>query len=642
VVGRIRDDDVRLVRENSPIEAVVGQHLQLRPAGGGSLKGLCPFHEEKTPSFNVSPARGFFHCFGCAAGGDVIDFVRRIEHLSFTEAVESLARRAGITLRYEQGGAAPGRQTGLRQRLLDANAAAAAFYAEQLGSADARPARTFLTERGFDQGAVQRFGCGFAPAGWDGLVRHLRAQRFTDEELAAGGLARHSSRGTLIDAFRGRLVWPIRDVKGDVVGFGARKLRDDDPLAKYLNTGDTPLFKKSQLLYGLDLAKGDIVRTRQVVIVEGYTDVMACHLAGVSSAVATCGTAFGAEHIAVLRRLLMDRDEFGGRVVFTFDGDEAGQRAAQRVFADDQRFVAQTYVAVEPSGADPCELRMAKGDGAVRDLVAAAVPLVEFVIRRTLDGYDLEHPEGRVAALAAAAPMVAGIRDHALRPEYARRLAGWLGMDVDLVRSRVAEVTAGGGQRGRKPGGRPSPPAPTRPAGPRRVVEREALKLALQHPDLAGAGFDALSAETFTEPMHPAVRGAIAGAGGTAWAVGAAARPVGAGDPDDGPALDPAAHAAWLSRVRDAAPDDEVRSAITRLAVEPLRSDPGDVGRYGAALLGRLQEFALTARIGELQSQLQRTDPDQRSEDHRRLFAELMSLEARRRALREVAGGAPA
>ena len=324
MAGRIRDEDIAAVRERSPIDEVVGEYLQLKNAGGGSLKGLCPFHDEKTPSFNVTPARGLFYCFSCAEGGDVIKFVQKIDGLSFVEAVERLGRRAGVELRYEQGGYVPGQEQSQRRRLLDAHRAAAEFYAERLGDPGAEHARKFLSERGFEIKDAERFGVGFSPKSWEDLTRHLRGRGFTDGELIAAGLAREGSRGAR-DRFRGRLMWPIRDLSGDVIAFGARKLDPDDDGPKYLNTPETSLFRKSTVLYGADLAKREIAQRRQAVIVEGYTDVMACHLAGVPTAVATCGTSFGEDHIKVLRRLIMDTDWSKGEIIFTFDGDMAGQ-----------------------------------------------------------------------------------------------------------------------------------------------------------------------------------------------------------------------------------------------------------------------------------------------------------------------------
>ena len=428
MAGRIRDEDVALVREKARIDEIVRDYVALKPAGGGSLKGLCPFHDERSPSFHVTPSRGMYYCFGCQEGGDVITFVQKLDHLTFAESVEKLAGRTGVTLRYVEGGAGVNRQQGQRTRLVEANRTAEEYFVAQLTAPEAAPARAFLTERGFDAEVAADFRLGFAPKSWDSLTSHLRQKGFTDAELLAAGLVSQGNRG-VYDRFRGRLIWPIRDLAGDVVGFGARRLLEDDDGPKYLNTPETPLYKKSQVLYGIDRARKEISKQQRVVVVEGYTDVMACQLAGVPVAVATCGTAFGGEHIKVLRRLLMDDDRMRGEVVFTFDGDAAGQRAALKAFDDDQRFVAQTFVAVEPHGLDPCDLRQQHGDAAVRSLVDHRVPLFEFAIRSTLAGYDLESAEGRVAALREAAPIVARIKDPALRPEYTRRLAGWLGMD---------------------------------------------------------------------------------------------------------------------------------------------------------------------------------------------------------------------
>ena len=613
--GRIRDEDIALVRERSSIADVVGERVTLRNAGGGSLKGLCPFHEEKTPSFHVTAARGLYFCFGCQAGGDVFEFVMRVDHLTFAETIERLAGRAGIQLRYVEGGATTQGQQGRRTRLVEAHKAAAEFYAEQLGSPAAQPARRLLTERGFDQAAAVQFSVGFAPQAWDALTKHLRGRGFTDEELRIGGLARDGQRG-LVDRFRGRLMWPIRDITGDVIGFGARRLFEDDNGPKYLNTPETPLYRKSQVLYGVDLAKRDIARKMQAVVVEGYTDVMACHLAGVPTAIATCGTAFGSEHIKILRRLLMDQNEFRGEVIFTFDGDEAGRKAALRAFEDDQRFVAQTFVAIEANGLDPCELRVRRGDVAVRDLVARRVPMFEFAIRSVLEPYDLDSAEGRVAALRRAVPMVASIKDRALRPEYTKRLAGWLGMDIEPVATAVAGVAG-------RTNGEPATPAVSAarpdPQDPALQVEREALKLALQVPQLAGPVFDATEADMYTADAYRAVRAAIAAAGGATTA---------------------ASGSGWVAAVRESAPDDAVRTLITELAVEELRSAGNPDPRYTGAVLARLAEMAMTRRITELKSKLQRTNPLTAEPEYNRLFGELIALESQARGLRERAIGA--
>jgi DNA primase len=620
--GRIRAADIALVRERAKVEDVIGEHLQLKRAGS-SLKGLCPFHDEKTPSFNVTPTRQLWSCFGCGEGGDVITFVQKIDHLSFSEAVELLAGKAGVQLHYEDDGGrptgAPDRGAGgQRARLVAANTAAAAFYAEQLNSPEAAPARQFLADRGFDRQVAIDYGCGYAPSGWDALTRHLRGRGYTQQELVTAGLSKESSRGSLIDRFHRRLLWPIRDITGDVIGFGARKLMDDDQGPKYLNTPETPLYKKSTVLYGIDRAKRDIARRHQAVVVEGYTDVMACHLAGVTTAVASCGTAFGAEHIAVLRRLLMDQDEFRGEVVYTFDGDAAGQAAAMKTFKEDQRFVAQTFVAVEPDGRDPCELRQAHGDAAVRDLVARRTPLIEFVLKTTLTEYDLDTVEGRVAALERTAPLIAHIKDHALRPAYARRLAGLIGnTDEAEVVDRVRRIIGGEAPTHTRGRGRVPRRSPDEVAV---EVEREAVKAALQVPEIAGPSFDAIAPDAYTDPDFAAVAAAVAAAGGAA-----AARVTGP---------------AWLDQVTEHCDRETARFQLTALAVEPLRSVNGESDTvYVNAILARLQEIATVRQIAALKGKLQRMNPVEEADAHNRGFMQLLALEQQARSLRERAIG---
>ncbi|MEU4775901.1 DNA primase [Micromonospora sp. NPDC023644] len=620
MAGRIRDEDIALVRERSSIADVISETVTLKSAGAGNLKGLCPFHDEKSPSFNVSPARNVWYCFGCGAGGDAIKFLMDAEHLSFVESVERLADRAGIQLRYVEGDSAaprPRPQQGQRQRLVAAHAAAVEFYRAQLTTAGARPAREFLARRGFDRAAAERYGCGFAPDAWDLLTKHLRQQGFTHDELVTGGLSRPSRSGTLIDRFRRRLMWPIRDLTGDVIGFGARKLFEDDDGPKYLNTPETPIYKKSHVLYGVDQAKREIAKQGKVVVVEGYTDVMACHLAGVPTAVATCGTAFGGDHIGVLRRLLMDTDDVAGEIIFTFDGDAAGQKAALRAFEDDQRFVGRTFIAVSPDNMDPCDLRLAKGDLAVRDLVARREPLVDFALRHVINRYDLDTVDGRVEAMRRAAPLVAKLKDREKRPEYVRKLAGDLGMEIEPVQRAVLAAASATPGRDAAPAPRPARPEPV-VDNPHSMVEREALKLALQEPVLAGPMFDAVEASEYRHPVHSAVRAAVAAVGGAATATGGAV---------------------WIESVRDACEDLAARALVGELAVEPLRIDGEPDPRYVSVTMARLQWGSVTSRIRDLKSRIQRINPVNNKDEYFAAFGELLSLEQHARALREQAAG---
>ncbi|WP_406140055.1 DNA primase [Streptomyces sp. NBC_01089] len=627
MAGRINDDDVKAVRDAVPIDAVVSEYLQLRNAGGGNLKGLCPFHDEKSPSFQVSPGKGLFHCFGCQEGGDTLAFIMKIDHLSFTEAVERLAGTAGITLRYEEGGYTPNSQRGERIRLVEAHKAAAQFYVEQLDSAEAEIGRKFLAERGFDQAAATHFSVGYSPAGWDHLTRYLRGKGFTDKELITSGLSQEARGGKPIDRFRGRLMWPIRDISGEVVGFGARKLRDDDNGPKYLNTPETSIYKKSQVLYGIDLAKKEIAKSSRAVVVEGYTDVMACHLAGVTTAVATCGTAFGTDHIKILRRLLMDNGS--ARVIFTFDGDAAGQKAALRAFEDDQKFAAETYIAIAPDGMDPCDLRLAQGDESVRGLVEPRTPLFEFALRQIISRYDLETPAGRATALDEAAPVVARIKNSASQHEVAVQLAGMVGiLDTQFVVKRISQLAQWARGRGNAPGpsrgGRPpqqQPEAPRPPSSgpalhlrsPAHRTERELLKLALQRPELVSPAFDAYGADEFTAPPYAAVREAIMEAGGADEGITDSFE--------------------YLTRVRAAAPNDTVRAVVTELAVEPIMRRTVDE-LYAGEQLVHVRLRAVDRRITDVQGTLARASTQGDAEQYAAVQSELWTLQQYGQSLR--------
>jgi DNA primase len=628
VAGRIPDRDIAAIRERIRIEDVVGDYVQLRRAGADSLKGLCPFHDEKSPSFHVRPNHGHFHCFGCGEGGDVYAFVQKIEHVSFVEAVELLADRVGYTVTYS-GAATTNvqRDRGSRSRLLAANSAAQEFYAAALQSDEAAPARQYLLDRNFDADSAVRFGCGFAPSGWDSLTKHLLRKGFEFKELEAAGLSREGRRGPM-DRFHRRLLWPIRASGGEVIGFGARRIFDDDQMeAKYINTPETVLYKKSSVLFGLDLAKRDIAKGHQAVVVEGYTDVMAMHLSGVTTAVASCGTAFGDEHLSMLRRLMMDDNFFRGELIYVFDGDAAGRAAAVKAFEGEQNLAGQSFVAVADDGMDPCDLRLKSGEGALRDLVARRTPLFEFAIRTALAEHDLDSAEGRVSSLRRCVPMVARIKDPMLRDEYARRLAGWVGWaDVAQVIGRVREeAKTGGGHVKARAAGRVAPPQVKRevprpdPTDPTLWPQREALKSALQYPGLAGPVFDSLTVESFTHPGYAAVRSAIDKAGGTSAGLSGAQ---------------------WIEVVREQTAAPAAATLVNELGVEAINVDDDErLPRYIGGVLARLQEVWIGRQIAEVKSKLQRMSPVEQGDEYHALFGDLVAMEAYRRSLLEQASG---
>ncbi|OFU58097.1 DNA primase [Corynebacterium freneyi] len=644
--GRIPDSDIAAIRERTPIEEIVAEYVQLKPGGADSMKGLSPFKDERTPSFHVRPNHGYYHCFSTGKGGDVFSFLMEMEHLTFPEAVEACAERIGYRINYEGGGTGRREEPGTRQRLIAANREAQKFYSMQLGKPEAETARTFLTDRGFTMEQAKHFGCGYAPAGWDTLTKHLQRLGFSFEELEKAGLARMGRKGP-IDRFHRRLLWPIRNISGDVIGFGARKLYDDDNLGKYMNTPETMLYKKSKVLFGLDHAKKSIAEEHRAVIVEGYTDVMAMHAAGVTTAVAACGTAFGDEHLQLLRRLMLDDSFFRGELIYTFDGDEAGQKAAMRAFEGEQQFTGQSYVAVAPEGMDPCDLRMERGDAAVRDLVAQRTPLVEFVLRTLLSDYDMTTPNGRVEGLRRVVPVLGQIRDAALRDEYAREVAGWVGWndEAELVRrvrdearnpSRADgprrrpfrkrdedEYTGpgspgfGGGAAaagGGAPGGgaaRPLLPYPD-PRDPELHVQREAMKLAIQEPVITGPMFDALSPDTFPHPTYRALFDATQKAGGVASQSGGAP---------------------WVTALLGQLDDAVGRALVTELGVEEIRVDAEQLRAYSSSVLARLQEVWVGGQVAQVKSMLARMRPADDEAAYRQMFADLLALEDYRREL---------
>ncbi|GAB3187395.1 DNA primase [Nesterenkonia suensis] len=682
MAGLIKREDIDAVRERVDLREVVEQYVTLKGAGIGSWKGLCPFHDERTPSFHIRPHVGTYHCFGCGESGDVIAFLMALEHTSFQETVERLAQKVGITLRYEDGGTGPTTQEiGRRQRLLDAHKIADEFFQGHLESPEAQIGREFLTGRGFTREHAAQFSVGFAPKSWDALLKHLRSKGFHDEEeLRQTGLFSEGGRG-LYDRFRGRLIWPIRDMTGNTVGFGGRRLFEDDKGPKYLNSPETQIYKKSQVLYGIEHAKRQIAKKRELVVVEGYTDVMACHVAGVDTAVATCGTAFGEGHVKIARRLLSD-DGGGGEVIFTFDGDDAGQAAALKAFQEDHMFLARTFIAVGPDGMDPCDVRQHRGDEAVEEIIRSRRPLFEFAIRAGMKDYDLSTVEGRVGALRYAAPVVASIKDSALRPAYTRELAGWLGMDMEEVARAVHQARGQAPQRqgpgsGRGPDhGAPGGASRTHPAQPSPHSGRSAGHDDGGSPGGRGHGAAHHSgAGSGHESGHESGHGSGHGTGpGTAgrhfprpdtrdpavmmerqalevilqhptrltaeqWeeiftvrftapahaAVHAGIRSAAAS------ATDPRS---WISAVSDEVPQP-LRSLVGELAVAqlPARTED-DVEVYCQSILNRLVELKITHQKADLLGRLQRMEPSDDPEEYQRLNREVMELERRRRALR--------
>ncbi len=615
-MARIRQADVDEVKARTNIADIVGERVALKSAGVGSLKGLCPFHDEKSPSFNVRPQVGYYHCFGCGESGDVYSFLRALDHLTFTEAVEKLAARIGFTLHYEDGGAAP--ETSGRTRLYAANTAAAEWFRAQLATPEAEAARRFLGERGFDAGAAAHFGIGYAPKGWNALRDALRAQKFSDEELSAAGLVSQGQRG-VYDRFRGRVIWPIRDITGQTIGFGARRLYDDDQGPKYLNTPETAIYKKSQVLYGLDLAKKSISRDHRVVVVEGYTDVMACHLAGITTAIATCGTAFGSDHMGVVGRVV--GSDAAGEIVFTFDPDAAGQKAAVRAFAEARGSSLRSYVAVGPEGLDPCDLRLERGDAAVRGMVELKSPLFEFVIDRRIAEHDLGSVEGRLAALRSTAPIVADIKDGGIRTRYEHLLSKRLGEELSEVRRAVARAaarerdaqTSSSSEHAGEAAPAPSTARVTIASLPRTAdvaIERDALMGILQYGHVLAP--DEVDAALVLPMQHTALD---------------AVRQTIAAQPDR-------TRIGWASTAAES-----VREPFRSLAVELLTAPfpaltEAEAAASALALCRRLRVRAIDQQKRELLGAIQRVAPD--SEEGRAVRVSMRELDARRRELAEL------
>lgn len=432
--GKIDPNDISNLRSRAPIEDIIGQYVTLKRAGS-NLSGLCPFHDESTPSFSVSPDRGLFHCFGCQESGDVYTFLQKIDEMSFVESVEAVANKVGYTLTYV-GNHNPERASA-RKRLIQAHEKAVKLYSDSLASLPATHAsRTYLAERNFTEDDISLFSIGYSPDEWTFLVDALVKEGFSLDELVEAGLATRSKNGKVFDRFRGRLMWPIFSTSNDPIGFGARRLTDDKNEAKWLNTSETPIYHKSEVLYGIHTARKAITSQQQVVIVEGYGDVMACHLSGIPTAVATSGTAFGTGHVRVLKRLLRDND-YQSSIVFTFDGDEAGINAARRSFPIVNQMAARALVAIAPEGKDPLDLRNDSGAAALKKLVDDAVPLIEFVLQDAINKYDIAQPEQRITAVRAACEYLHQIKDVAMLDLYVRKTAGWVGLPESSVSSTL-------------------------------------------------------------------------------------------------------------------------------------------------------------------------------------------------------------
>jgi DNA primase len=600
VAGRIRDESIAELREATDVVALVGEYVTLRPGGGTRMKGLCPFHQEKTPSFTVDSARRLWHCFGCSQGGDAIDFLMKQETLSFTEAVERLAHRAGIELRYEGRSAGERGSMGRKSRLVAAHAEAVEFYHRALVSfPEGRTARAYLSSRGVDRAVAERFRLGWAPGGsWEALVGHLRGKGFRPEELTEAGLARTGARG-LRDAFHARVLFPIFDVAGDPVAFGGRLLDVDEGRGpKYVNTAETPIWHKGRALYALNWAKSEIVKAGFAVVVEGYTDVIACHQAGVGQAVATCGTALRADHFKLLGR-------FTGRIVLAFDADAAGGRAAGRGVAE---LVAapeaslSAHVLTMPDGLDPAEYVGRYGGDAFRELVEAAQPLVRWWLDWKLASFDLSQPEGKVLAARELVPILRSVPDALQRTEYARSVVQRLHLDEREYLAMIA------GQPATRP--QVEVKAPPRSRSPQARVECEALKFALQHPEWTAEAAERWAPDWFSTPGTLAAFGALTEAGGP-------------GKP--------------LEAVLEAAATETDRRFLRGLAVEAFAAEENR--GYADVVFRQLEHNRLTRVIDQLKGTLQRMNPVERPHEYTQVFEELIALEARRRALREPRPG---
>jgi DNA primase len=602
--GKIRQSDVENLKAQANIADVISDYVALKPASVGSLKGLCPFHDEKTPSFNVRNGQGYYHCFGCGAGGDVYKFLQEIESLSFAESVERVASKVGYSLNYDDVDTG---EVQARSRTFEANQLASAYFIQQLSKPEAKKGRETLISRGFDAESMASFGVGYAPKGWSNLTEHLKSKGFTEDELVVAGLVSRGERG-VYDRFRGRLVWPIRDANNQVLGFGARHLYEDDQGPKYLNTAETPVYHKSRVLYGLDLAKKAIAKKRQVVVVEGYTDVMACHLAGVDTAVATCGTAFGEEHIKVLNRLLIGSGDAPAEVIFTFDPDAAGTKAALKVYGDSEKFNALTFVATGPDGLDPSDLRQQRGDEAVVEMLKRKIPLFEFVIRHRIAQFDLVQLESRIAAARAAAPVVGEITDPALRMGYIRKLADWVSLEVSEIEPMVNQQ-AKAGKKESVQSISLDKPAESKSEDIDRM-ERAIAEVLVQVPDayteqqlarMTSAGFGSSQIQQIAVVLNDLIAKKDA--------------------PD------------WLNQVGNAVREED-QQLFRQLAVAPMPAkDEASLKKYAEGVIQKAMMNALDREKSDLLMALRRFDPESHQREMGLIQRHLQDLEKERREL---------
>jgi DNA primase len=589
-VARIRQDDIDAVKERTDIVQLVANYLTLKKTGHDSLSGLCPFHQEKTASFSVSPSKQVFYCFGCGKGGDAITFLRELEHLSYVEAIERLAQTAGVRLRYDGDSPAEPRAAARRAALYRANEDAAALYASMLiGGREAADARAYVAERGITPESIERFGIGFAPGYPDFLLRRLVGSGgLSPEILLEAGLATRGDDGTVRDRFRGRITFPIQDLQSRNIGFGARVLPSDPRAgeqAKYLNTAETAIYRKQEVLYNLDRARGAVARSGEAFVVEGYTDVIGLAQAGIDNAVATCGTALGEKHFSLLSR-------FAQRAVLAFDSDEAGARAAERASAFQESFPVQAVVMVIPDGLDPAEFVTKHGAQGVRDAAGQARPLVEYMIRRTVERHDLTSVEGRSAAVADALPHLQQLTDPVRRSEYAGLLADLAGVSESSVLQSLE----------RHLGGRPSEVAKAiKKTTAQERVEREMLKLLASDADTFRETMGTLTEDHFRTPANRRLFEALRDADGDVGAI------VGG-------------------------PDPQLAGKIASLVVDPLDGD--HTPEYTEGVRARLHEFLLKSRSDRMRMELQKLNPTVDPE-WEKLFRNLAEVDGELRQIRQ-------